>query len=343
MHKWLKTALVAAVFLLVMFITLELSLRVYLFGPTGFSPSKVGSFSLIFSSGLVQPAANPEIWYELKPNQNTVFRGVPFMTNSQGLADDEYPLEKPPNTIRVAVVGSSWTMGSGAELKDLYHSVLERQFNSTIGSKRYEFINFGVEFYGLQEIVATVRDKALRYHPDFILVEVTASTPNVLWTTHETAFVPLPRRNSAWDSMLAQRVTGALGIASQEVNEADLYRDIATGWDWDGYFGRIERAMNELAEISKANGIPVGFTLLRAYVREDDFMGQQFVSNAAERGMAGADVNLDKFLQPGETPLKFLVSRVEPHPNAYGHELIAGELRRQIFDTNPLFQIPLEQ
>jgi hypothetical protein len=59
--------------------------------------------------------------------------------------------------------------------------------------------------------------------------------------------------------------------------------------------------------------------------------------------MAGADVNLDKFLQPGETYLKFLVSRVEPHPNAYGHELIAGELRRQIFDTNPLFQIPLEQ
>jgi hypothetical protein len=343
MHKWFKTALVAAVFLFVMFIALELSLRVYLFGPTGFSPSKVGSFSLIFSSGLVQASENPEIWYELKPNQNTLFRGVPFRTNSQGLADDEYSFEKPPNTIRVAVVGSSWTMGSAAELADAYHAVLERQFNSAGGSKRYEFINFGVEFYGLQEIVATVRDKVLRYDPDLILVEVTASTPNVRWTTHETEFIPLPRRNKAWDSMLLARVTGALGLASEEVDEAGLYRDLETGWDWDPYFGRIERAFDELAEISKASGIPVAVALLRIKVRNDDFMGQRFVSSAAERGMAGADVNLDKFLQPGETYLKFLVSRVEPHPNAYGHELIAGELRRQIFDTNPLFQIPLEQ
>ena len=131
MREWLKTAAIAAVFLVAMFIVLELSLRVYLFGSAGFSPAKVGSFSQIFNSGLVQPAANLEIWYELKPNQNKLFRGVPFKSNSQGLADDEYALEKPPNTIRVAVVGSSWTMGSGVELDDIYHSVLERLLNDS--------------------------------------------------------------------------------------------------------------------------------------------------------------------------------------------------------------------
>jgi hypothetical protein len=343
MVNWLKTALVAAVFLFAMFVVLELSYRVYLFGPTGFSPAKVGSFSLIFSSGLVQPAANRDVWYELKPDQNTLFRGAPFRTNAQGLADDEYPLEKPANTIRVAVLGASWAMGSGVKLEETFHSVLERQFNSAGGSVRYEFINFGVEFYGLQEIVATVRHKVLPYDPDFIMVEVTAYTPTVRWTSHDTEFVPLPHRNKAWDSLLVQRVSDALGRPSVERQQAGAYRESLGVADWDGLIGQIERAFDELADISSANGIPVGVALLRANVRNDYGFGKKFVSSALERGIAVADINLDIFLQPGESVGKLMVSRAEPHPNPYGHELIARELRRQIFDANPLFQAPADR
>lgn len=343
MANWVKTALAAAVFFFAMFVVLELSYRVYLLGPAGLSPAKVGSFSLIFSSGLVQPAANREIWYELKPDQSTLFRGVPFRTNAQGLADDEYSLDKPANTIRVAVVGSSWAMGAGVKLEEAFHSVLERQFNSAAGSTRYEFINFGVEFYGLQEIVGTVRHKVLRYDPDLILVEITASTPLVLWTPHDTEFVPLPYRNRSWDSLLLHSVSGAFGIASPQSNEANQYREQIVGWDWDAYFGQIERAFDELAEISKTSGIPVAAALLRANVRPDDFFGKEFIASAARRGIVAADVNLDIFLQPGETVGKLMVSRAEPHPNPYGHELIARELRRQIFDANPMFQVSADR
>lgn len=342
MFKWLKSAFVASVFLFAMFIVLEISYRVYLFGPTGFSPAKVGSFSLIFSSGLVRPAQNRDIWYELKPNQSTVFRGVPFTTNSQGLADQEYSIEKPANTIRVAVVGSSWTMGSAVELKDAYHSVLERQFNSAGSSTHFEFISFGVEFYGLQEIIATIRYKVLRYDPDFILLEVTPHTPYILWGTHDTEFVPAPYRNRAWDSMLLERVVDTLGTATQEVDEAKIYRESISEADWDAYFGQIARALDELAEISSASGIPVAAVLLHVNVRESNLFGKQFMALAEARGMTAAEINLTKFLQPGENPLKFVVSRVEPHPNRYGHELIAGELRRLIFDSNPLFQTPVK-
>lgn len=343
MYKWLKAALLPALFLVCIFLALELSWRVYLFGPIGFSPSKVGSYSLIFSSGLVQPAKELEVWYELKPNQNTIFRGVPFRTNSQGLADDEYPLEKPPNTIRVAVIGSSWTMPSAGDFKDAYHSVLEQQFNKAGGSKRYEFINFGVEFYGFQEMVATVRYKALRYDPDLILVEISAFTPFIRWLPHDTEFVPRPHRDKTFDSILMEAVALKLGIASQKFDESTYYRGPLIDWDWDTYFGNIERALDELAGISKASGIPIAVALLRGNVRKDDILGSRLAISAAERGMAAADVNLDTFLQPGESPMKFMVSRVEPHPNTYAHKLIADELRRQIFDTNPMFQTPSEQ
>jgi len=343
MVNWLKTVLVAALLLFAMFVVLELSYRVYLFGPTGFSPAKVGSFSLIFSSGLVQPAANREIWYELKPDQSTLFRGVPFRTNAQGLADDEYSLDKPANTIRVAVVGSSWAMGAAVKPEEAFHSVLERQFNSAAGSTRFEFINFGVEFYGLQEIVGTVRHKVLRYDPDLILVEITASTPLVLWTPHDTEFVPGPYQNRSWHSFLLPAVPIMLGVASPPVAEANQYREQIVSWDWDTYFGQVERAFDELAEISKTSGIPVAAALLRANVRPDDSFGKEFVASAAKRGIVAADINLDTFLQPGETVAKLMVARAEPHPNPYGHELIARELRRQIFDANPLFQVPADR
>jgi hypothetical protein len=154
----------------------------------------------------------------------------------------------------------------------------------------------------------------------------------------------MPYRDTSFDPKLVQTVTSILGIASSEVDPIKVYRDTLTEWDWDASSKQIKRALDELAEISKASGIPVAVTLLRANVRKDDLMGQGFVRSVAERGIVGADVNLDKFLQPGETAQeKFFVSRVEPHPNPDGHELIAGELRRQIFDANPLFQIPSAQ
>jgi hypothetical protein len=340
MREWFKTAAVAAVFLLATFLVLELSLRVYLFGSAGFSPAKVGSFSMIFDSGLVQPAENLEIWYELKPNQNKLFRGAPFRTNSQGLADDEYELEKPPNTIRVAVVGSSWAMGSGVALEDTYHSVLEHQFNRSSRPTRYEFINFGVENYGLQEIVATVRDKALRYNPDLILFEMTESTPHFRWAPRKVPFVPLPARNRAWNSIVWLEIAGFLGIRTRDAVELQGYVDNVRPTEYGLVSRQVARALEEIGELGRNSNIPVAAAWIRLAPEDGNKLGPVFLDRAAKAGVAGFVVEMDKLLQPGEDKQKVLVSRAEPHPNAYGHGLIAAELQRQIFADNPLFATP---
>ncbi|TDJ44566.1 MAG: hypothetical protein E2O50_02885 [Gammaproteobacteria bacterium] len=84
-----RLAIVAniAIFSVMICFALEMTYRVYLFGVAGLNPVKVNSFVNIFASGLVQPADNLDIWFELKPEQNTLFRGAPFVTNSHGLAD----------------------------------------------------------------------------------------------------------------------------------------------------------------------------------------------------------------------------------------------------------------
>jgi len=315
-------------------------MRVYLFGPAGFSLAKVGSFSQIFNSGLVQPAANMEIWFELKPNQNKFFRGVLFKTNSQGLADDEYAFEKPPNTIRVAVVGSSWTMGSGVELDDIYHSVLERLFNESATGVRYEFINFGVENYGLQEIIATARYKALRYDPDLILLAMTESTPHFRWAPHKAPFVPLPARDHAWDSLVLIKIAGLLGIPTKDAVDLQGYTDVVRPTEHGLVSRQVARALVELGELGRVNNIPVAAVWMRLAPDDENQLGPVFLDRAEKQGVAGVVVNMEKLLQPGEVKQQLLVSRAEPHPNAYGHQLIAAELQRQLFANNPLFAIP---
>ena len=60
-----------------------------------------------------------------KPDLRDHFKMQPFETNSHGMRDREYSPEKPPNTFRIAVVGDSFTMGSGVAIEDVFHSRIE--------------------------------------------------------------------------------------------------------------------------------------------------------------------------------------------------------------------------
>lgn len=63
-------------------------------------------------------------------------------TNNEGLRDYEYPLVKPAQNVRVALVGDSVTFGAGLNLEDTYAKQLERLLNNHY-TKKIEVINFG--------------------------------------------------------------------------------------------------------------------------------------------------------------------------------------------------------
>lgn len=338
MRNRLIAAANVAVFAILIFIALEMTFRVYLFGAVGLNPVKVNSFVNILYSGLVQPADNLEVWYELKPDQNTVFRGASFRTNSHGLADIEYPYEKPPNTFRVAVVGSSWTMGAGVDIANAFHSVLEKELALVSGSMRYEFLNFGVEVYGLQEIVGTAKHKAMRYDPDMILFVVTGFTPNIRWNARETAFVPPPRENTGWTSYAALRLSELFGIERDTSGDKEGLIDLIKENEHGLYSKQLQKAFSELAELGKARGIPVAAAWLRLNEKgaADSNLANIFLKRADNAGMTGAVVDLEKALSKGDSVNKILVNRVEKHPNAYGHKVIADDLREKIFTDDAL-------
>ncbi len=91
-------------------------------------------------------------------------------TNSIGMLDKEYPLQKPEGVIRGALLGDSFCAAVEVPQKENFHTLLEESL--TIGGKRVEFLNFGVRAIGLTQQVQIYRLFAKRFHPDFVLLSV---------------------------------------------------------------------------------------------------------------------------------------------------------------------------
>ena len=187
---------------------IELAYRVYLFGVDGFSVGKMNSMHEIGLSGLIRNSDYPEVIYELKPGVDTWFKLARFRTNSVGLPDREYSLAKPADTFRIVLVGSSYSMPSGVALEDSWQEVLERSLNAGGGTTRYDVINFSVGGYDSRQQLATLKQRALTYAPDLVLVDMTLSSPTRMRVeeAYHRPFVPRAQTYPFFHSFALERL-----------------------------------------------------------------------------------------------------------------------------------------
>ena len=148
----------------------EIVCRFYYFGWEATDFQKINSFVTIGYTGFLQPAKDQFVWYEVKPNLDELFKMKPMHTNSKGLRDKEYPLAKPSNTFRIAVIGDSFTFGDGVSDEAVYHAIAENTLNVQSDSLQYELLNFGVAGYDLLNYYGVIESKALAYDVDLILI-----------------------------------------------------------------------------------------------------------------------------------------------------------------------------
>jgi hypothetical protein len=92
--------------------------------------------------------------------------------NSNGFHDEERSHEKPSNTIRIAVLGNSWTEALQVPLDKMYTAVLQEKLNgdSCFEGKRVEVLNFGVAGYSTGQELLTLQQEGWNYHPDVVLL-----------------------------------------------------------------------------------------------------------------------------------------------------------------------------
>jgi lysophospholipase L1-like esterase len=90
------------------------------------------------------------------------------------------PIDKPPNTVRIFILGGSAAYGAPTLYPELdrqpavdnrhtIDSYLERKLNSTFPARHWEVINAAVKGYELRQELAEYLSVLEAYHPDFLL------------------------------------------------------------------------------------------------------------------------------------------------------------------------------
>jgi hypothetical protein len=318
-------------FVLAVLVMTEMSFRVYLYGPASLSPARMDSYTQIHDSGLVQKAADPAINFELKPNLDSWYKGARFKTSSAGLRGDEHTLEKPTGLNRVAVLGASWTMGSGVEQEDIWHAQLETIINSDTDQARHEFINFAVDQYNVGEIVATLEEKTLAYEPDLIVIALTYYTPTVLWEDPPREYEVQPKRHPFFDLHSLKVLDQRLGTGW--FSDANSRRaSVPEGGD---FRRQLTKAIERMDSFASETGIPIIVVRL-GYQKGWDKKKNDVISKLiASSGKHLVYINLtDSIRAFGYKPAQLRISVWDSHPNRLGHELIATTLYEELKNYN---------
>lgn len=122
---------------------------------------------------------DPDLGWSLWPNQQGWIQNegghIYLRINRSGLRDVEHSMEKPQNTFRVAILGDSYAEAAQVQLEQAFWYVMGKQLSScpTLKGQNVEVINFGVEGYGTDQELLTLRKRVWDYSPDVVILQFT--------------------------------------------------------------------------------------------------------------------------------------------------------------------------
>ena len=113
----------------------------------------------------------------LRPNTAGYYRreGAAYVEiNSGGFRGPEFARPKPPGTVRIAVLGDSYTEAIQVPYEDTFASVAARKLAQSplLKGRRVEALNFGVDGYGTTQELMTLREQVWAYQPDIVVLAI---------------------------------------------------------------------------------------------------------------------------------------------------------------------------
>ena len=92
--------------------------------------------------------------------------------NSAGFRGPEWTIAKPPDTLRIAAVGDSFTEAPHVAYEQTFCAVAEHTLGGCkwLGGKKVQVMNFGTDAYGTTQELFTLRRYAWRYSPDMVVL-----------------------------------------------------------------------------------------------------------------------------------------------------------------------------
>jgi hypothetical protein len=113
----------------------------------------------------------------LRPDVSGYYRregGAFVHINRDGFRGPDLPRRKPPGTVRIAVLGDSYTEAIQVPNEDTFASVAARTLARCplLKGRRVEALNFGVDGYGTAQELVTLREKVWAYQPDVVVLAI---------------------------------------------------------------------------------------------------------------------------------------------------------------------------
>jgi len=264
----------------------------------------------------------------IKFNQNYVF------LNSDNMRDINYNIEKEEGTIRVAAIGDSFTFGSGVkDVNKTYSAVLEKLLNEKYPSKNIEVLNFGIPGYDSIDELKVIRDKAMKYNPDIIIIGYVANDlinvdPNLTsqkWSNYEIPYIGFILRNKLYSYyFIESRVNRFLENIGVKENWVYLLNE--------SYSSELNREYNldiykQIGNITKENNISVlvvSFPLITNFENYPLNIIDDFAENISIQNNFSYLKILPYYSE--YEPNELVVNKYDSHPNELGHEIVAKAL-----------------
>lgn len=102
------------------------------------------------------------------PNWEATTYSQKLTTNSLGMRDGEYAVQKPPKMFRILLLGGSYTWGYGVADDEVYSAVLEEELARA--GHQIEILNTGVSGWSTDQQLLYLDSEGFRYSPDLVLL-----------------------------------------------------------------------------------------------------------------------------------------------------------------------------
>ena len=283
-------------------------------------------------------------------------RPVTYAINALGFRGPETTVAKPDGVLRLAILGDSFTYGTGADQDETWPGYLQERLDALLGAGRVEVLNWAVPAYNARQQVALLDRWAADFDPDLVVVcayindasgeargaggdRTERATPwEVRWIarlgltsgrldrgarkTPAQARATMLRERSRLIDVLAWRAHGWLIGRVTVRNYVDDWSEGSPG------LAMVEEALTRARAIAEREGLDLHATMYPDLTGLDGgypFAEQHatFERLCAERGIPFHDV-LPALA--GEDPTQLRAHEHDKHPNAAANRRVAAHL-----------------
>jgi hypothetical protein len=259
--------------------------------------------------------------HELRPSLAILFHGAPLHTNRWGMRDREYEQRKPPETYRIALLGTSIQMGWGVADEETFESLLEERLNRETDGRRhsrYEILNFALSRYTWPQYLMLLETKVLSFEPDAVFFFAHEGDA-------EVAAYHLAERIRSGSSIPYRylRDIGDRARLARKTDESAAERQLAP-------YRRemLVSTYRRVVDLCRERGVlPVWIYLSRP----GKDVARESIDNVLRLAQEAGFIVLDlSDAYQGHDPSALQVASWDIHPNARGHQVIADRLYRAL-------------